>query len=88
MLDLGEGNVVKELDKKLPGEVGLVAGESFDSDENGRGGNDEGVQGKDSGCWEKGEPDQLSVRQECVGRFISRSGWEIWHVYGGGLEQR
>ena len=43
MLDLGEGNVVKELDEELTREVGLVAGESFNSDENGRGGNDEGV---------------------------------------------
>ena len=43
MLDLGEGNVVKELDEELTGEVSLVAGESFDGDENGRGGNDEGV---------------------------------------------
>ena len=41
MLDLGEGNVVEKLDKELTGDVGLVAGESFDS-------NDEGVQGMDS----------------------------------------
>ena len=43
MLDLGEGNMVKELDEELIREVGLVAGKSFDGDENGRGGNDEGV---------------------------------------------
>ena len=23
-----------------------------------------------------------------MGRFVSWSDWEIWHVYGGGLEQR
>ena len=43
MLDLGKGNMVKELDKKLASKVGLVTGESFDSDKDGRGGNDEGV---------------------------------------------
>ena len=48
MLDLGEGNVVEKLDEELTGEVGLVAGESFDSDEDGRGGNDEGIQSVDS----------------------------------------
>ena len=48
MLDLGEGNVVKKLDKKLAGDVGLVAGESFNSIEDDRGGNDEGVQSVDS----------------------------------------
>ena len=43
VLDLGKDNMMKELDEELAGEVGLVAGESFDSDENGREGNDEGV---------------------------------------------
>ena len=43
MLDLGEGNVMEELDEKLAQEVSLVAGESFDGDEDGRGGNDEGI---------------------------------------------
>ena len=43
MLDLGKGNMVKELDEELTREVCLVAGEGFDGDENGRGGNDEGV---------------------------------------------
>ena len=52
MLDLGEGNVVEKLDKELTGDVGLVARESFDSDEDGRGGNDEGIQGEDPGCRE------------------------------------
>ena len=43
MLDLGEGNMVKELDKKLARKVSLVTGESFDCNEDGRGGNDKGV---------------------------------------------
>ena len=52
MLDLGEGNMVEKLDKELAGDVGLVARESFDGDEDGRGGNDEGIQGMDSRCRE------------------------------------
>ena len=87
MLDLGEGNVVKELDEELAGKVHLVTGESFNSDENGRGGNDEGVQGMDSRRGKKGESNQLRVGWGCVGRFIRQSGWEIWHLYGGGLER-
>ena len=47
MLDLGEGNMVEKLDQELIGEVSLVTGESFDSNEDGRGGNDEGVQSLD-----------------------------------------
>ena len=47
MLDLGKGNVVEKLDEELTGDVGLVARESFDSDEDGRGGNDEGIQSVD-----------------------------------------
>ena len=43
MLDLGKGNEVQDLDEELASEVSLIAGESFDSDEDGRGGNDEGV---------------------------------------------
>ena len=45
MLDLCKCNVVEELDKKLTGDIGLVTGESFDGDEDGRGGNDESVEG-------------------------------------------
>ena len=79
MLDLGKGNVVKELDKELAGKVGLITGESFDSEEDGRGGNDEGVQSVDSRCREKRESDQLRVGQGHVGRFIRGKHWEIWH---------
>ena len=52
MLDLGKGNVVEKLDKELAGDVSLVAGESFNGDEDGRGGNNEGVQSVDSRCRE------------------------------------
>ena len=48
VLDLSEGNEMQELDEELASEVGLIVGESFDGDEDGRGGNDEGVQGVDS----------------------------------------
>ena len=43
MLDLGEGDVMEELDEELAREVSLVTGESFNGDEDGRGGNDKGV---------------------------------------------
>ena len=87
MLDLGEGNVVEKLDKKLAGDVNLVIGESFNGDEEGRGGNDEGVQSVDSRRREERESDQLRVGWGHVGRFVSRSGWEVWYLYGGGLER-
>ena len=48
MLDLGKGNVVEKLDKELAGDVSLVTGESFNGNEDGRGGNGEGVQSMDS----------------------------------------
>ena len=88
MLDLGEGNMVKELDEKLASKVGLVTGESFNSNEDGRGGNDEGVQSVDSRHGKKRELDQLRVGWGHMGRFIKRSGWEIWHSYGGWLERQ
>ena len=88
MLDLGEGDVMEELDEKLAGEVGLVARESFGGNKDGRGGNNENIQGEDPGCREKGETDWLGSRQGSVGRLVSWSGQEVWHVYGGGLEQR
>ena len=39
--------MVEKLDKELTGDVSLVARESFDSDEDGRGGNDEDIQSVD-----------------------------------------
>ena len=43
---------MEKLDKELAGNVGLVVGESFNGAEDGRGGNNEGVQGMDSRCRE------------------------------------
>ena len=43
MLDLSKGDVMEKLDKELTGKVGLITGESFDGNEDGRGGNDKGV---------------------------------------------
>ena len=88
MLDLGEGGEVQKLDEELAGEVGLVSWESFDSDEDGGGGDNEGVQGVDSRGWEEGKSDRLRVGRGRVGRFVSARGREIWHSYGGGLDRR
>ena len=43
VLDLSDGDEVEKLDKELAGEIGLVTGESFDSNEDGRGGDDKDV---------------------------------------------
>ena len=48
MLDLHQCNVMEELNKELASDVHLVTGESFDGDEDGRGGNDEGIEGINS----------------------------------------
>ena len=86
MLDLGEGDEVKELDKELAGDVGLVFRESFNSDEDGGRGDDEGVQGINSRGQEKGKSDRLRVGWGHARRFVSVRGQEIWHSYGGGLD--
>ena len=77
MLDLSEGNKVKELDKELAGDVGLVTRESFDSDEDGGGSDNEGEQCVNSRGGEKSKPDQLRVGWGRVGRFVSARGCEI-----------
>ena len=79
MLDLGKGNVVKELDKELARKVGLVTGESFNSNEDDRGGNDDGVQSMDSRHREKSKLDWLRVGWGHVERFVRGRCWEIWH---------
>ena len=88
MLDLGKGNMIKELDKELVWKVSLVTGESFNCDEDGRGGNDKGVQSVNSRRREKSKSDQLRVRWGHVGRFVRGRCWEIWHQYKGRLECR
>ena len=50
MLDLCKCDVMEELNKELAGDVSLIAGESFNSDEDGRGGNDKGIEGKHLRC--------------------------------------
>ena len=42
--------MMKELNKELAGDVCLVAREVFDSNEDGRGGNDKGIEGINLGC--------------------------------------
>ena len=84
MLDLCECDVVEELDEKLTGDIGLVTGESFNCDENGRGGNDKSVEGVNPRCREESDLDGLRVGQGCMGRFISGRGWEVGHGVGEG----
>ena len=86
MLDLCKCDVVEKLDKELAGNICLVAGESFNGNENGRGGNDEGIEGMNPRCQEESDPDGLRVRWGHVGRFIRGRGWKVWHLNGEGLE--
>ena len=85
MLDLCECDVVEELDKELTGNVSLVTGESFDCDEDGRGGNDESVEGVNPRCQEESDLDGLRVGWGCMGRLVSGRGWEVGHGVGEGL---
>ena len=88
MLDLCECDVVEELDEKLTGDVSLVTEESFDGNEDGRGGNDESVEGVNLRHREESDLDGLKVGQGCVGRFVSGRGWEVGHGVGeGSVEQ-
>ena len=47
MLELGEGNVMEELDEELAGDVLLIGGEFFDGNEDGWGSDNKDVQGMD-----------------------------------------
>ena len=85
MLDLCECDVVEELDKKLTGDGGLVAGESFDCNKDGWGGNDKSVEGINLRRREESDPDGLRVGQGHVGRFVSGRGREVGHGIGEGL---
>ena len=84
MLDLCKHDVVEELDEELAGDVGLVTGESFDGDEDGRGGNDKSIEGVDLRHREESDSDGLRVGQGRVGRFVSGRGQEIEHWVGKG----
>ena len=86
MLDLCECDVMEELNKELAGDIGLVAGKSFNSDEDGRSGNDEGIEGVNLRHQEKVDPDGLRVGQGHVERLIRGRGWEVGHG-GWAMEQ-
>ena len=61
MLDLHECNVMEELNKELASDVHLVTGKSFDGNEDGRGGNDKGIEGVNPRCQEESDLDGLRV---------------------------
>ena len=86
MLELGKGDVVEELDQELARDILLVWREFFDGDENGGGSNNEDEQGMDVGCGEETGLNGDRAGQGRVGRFVKQSGWEVWHLYGGGFE--
>ena len=50
MLDLCKCYVMEELDKELASDICLVAGKSFNSNENGSGGNNKGIESMDLKC--------------------------------------
>ena len=84
MLDLCKCDVVEELDKKLASDIGLVARESFYSDEDGRGGNDEDVKGVDPGLQEESDLDGLRVGWGAYGKVHKwkRLGDRTWDRRG------
>ena len=84
MLDLCKCDVMEELNKELASDVCLVAGESFNSDEDGRSGNDKSVEGVNLRHQEESDADGLRVGQGCVGRFIRGRGQEVGHGKGEG----
>ena len=88
MLDLCECDVMEELNKELASDVCLVAGKSFNCDEDGRSGNDEGIEGVNPRCREKSDPDGLRVGWGHVGRFVRGRGWEVGHGKGGGVMEQ
>ena len=85
MLDLGECNVMEELNQELAGNIHLITGETFDSDEDGRDGNDKGIKGIHPGHREESDLDGLRVGQGCVGRFIRGRGQKVGHGVGEGV---
>ena len=84
MLDLHKCDVMEELNKELAGDISLVAGESFNSNEDGRGGNDKGVEGVNPRRQEESDLDGLRVGWGHVGRFVKGRGWKVWHGKEGG----
>ena len=80
MLELGKSDVMEKLDQELTGDVLLVGRESFNGDEDSRGGDGKDEKSMYIGCGEEMDLNGDRVRQGRVGRFISGSGWEVWHV--------
>ena len=76
------------MDEELAGDVSLITRESFDGNEDGGGGDNEGEQCVNSRGGEKFKPDRLRVGRGRVGRFVSARGDEIWHSYSGGFARR
>ena len=79
---------MEELDKELASDVCLVAGESLDSDENGRSGNDKGVESINPRHREESNPDGLRVRWGHVGRFVRGRGRKVGHGKGEGVMEQ
>ena len=79
MLDPCKCDVMKELNKELAGDVCLVAGESFNGNEDGWSSNDEGIKGVNSGCQKEIDSDGLRVGWGYVERFVRGRGQEVGH---------
>ena len=62
MLELGEGDVMEELDQELARDVLLIQRESFDGDEDGGSGDDEDEKSVDARCGEETDLNGNRVR--------------------------
>ena len=71
---------MEELDQELTRDVLLIGGEPFNCNEDGRGGDDEDEKSVDTGSGQGADLYGQRVRQGRVGRFISGSGWKVWHL--------
>ena len=76
---------MEELDQELAGDVLLVQRESFNGNEDGGSGDDKDEKSMDSRCGEEAGLNGDRVGWGQVERFVRWSGWEIWHLYGGGF---
>ena len=85
VLKLGKGDVMEELDQELARDVLLVWRESFDDNEDGGGGDHKDEESMDAGRGKETSLNGNRVGQGQMGRFISGSGQEVWHSYGGRL---
>ena len=88
MLDLCKCDMMEELNEELTGDVCLVAGKVFDSDEDGRGGNDKGIEGVNLRCQEESNSEGLRVGRGHVERFVTGRGQEVGHREGKVMVER